>query len=149
MSAERKRILLAEIEDRIAVGLWQELYAQNATHDVLVARSADATRALLSSDRFALVVVRAQAHRASKVEELCAQLPNRAETRVAALLDSDPRHSSEALYTAGADRVLNGGAPLDRLAAELVEASGWSTVLYGRLEQLCAPDLIQSLCLAR
>jgi hypothetical protein len=149
MSAERKRILLAELEDRLAIGLWQGLYARNTTHDVLVARSADTARALLQSDRFALVVTRAQAHKANKLEELCANLPSRAQTRIAALLDSDPRHSTEALYTAGADRILNATAPSERLAEELVEASQWNTLLCGELEQLCAPDLIQSLCLAR
>ena len=41
--AGRKRILLAELDDRLAISLLARLYEHNRTHDVLLSRTADVT----------------------------------------------------------------------------------------------------------
>ena len=47
--AGRKRILLAELDDRLAISLLARLYEHNRSHDVLLSRTADVTHALLTT----------------------------------------------------------------------------------------------------
>ena len=147
--SERKRILLSELEDELTLDLIRPLYEHNRTHDVLLARTADVTRALLQSERFAAVVLRASSHRPHTLSELSARFGSSGQTRFVAVSDPDSSSQLGPLYAAGADRVVAGSSRVDALADEIVAASQTEPLLSGRLEQLGAADLIQCMCMSR
>jgi hypothetical protein len=148
-AARRKRILLAELDDRLAVSLLARLYEHNRTHDVLLARSADVTQALLQAERFDVVVSHAHPSNPGVLAQLQERLPSPSDTRLVALIDAEVGASSGSLYAAGADAVHRIGTPTAALADDIVRTSLAPTLLQGRLDQVGAPELIQMLCLCR
>jgi uncharacterized protein DUF4388 len=147
--APRKRILLAELDDRLAVSLLARLYEHNRTHDVLLSRTADVTQALIQRERFNVVVIHAHASEPSDLSLLQEQLHDASDTRLMALIDADVGTASGPLYAAGADSVRAVGTPKSALAGEIVRVSNAATLLRGRLDQIGAPEVIQMLCLGR
>lgn len=147
-SADRKRILLAELDDRLAIALLVRLYEHNRSHDVLLSRTADVTHALLAAERFDVVVIRAHPSKPGDLAQLDTELRG-ARTRLVALIDAPSDAASAQLYAAGADSVRQLGAPSSELADEIIRVSRAEAVLEGRLDQVGAPDLIQMLCLCR
>jgi hypothetical protein len=149
VASERKRILLSELEDELALALIRPLYEHNRSHDVLLARTGDVARTLLQNERFAAVVVHAQPGKLHLLNELCTRFAAGGQTRFIVLSDGDASGSSAALYDAGADRVLSSATTAEALASEIIGASLAEPVLAGRLEQLMPADLIQCLCMSR
>jgi hypothetical protein len=147
-TTERKRVLLAELDDRMAISLLVRLYEHNRSHDILLSRTADVTNALAQLERFSAVVVRAHPSKPSDLEQLRARLQGATSTRLIALLDADTADTG-ALYAAGADSILRATSSVKQLADEILLASNLNTLLEGSLEQLGAPELIQILCLCR
>jgi hypothetical protein len=147
--AGRKRILLAELDDRLAISLLARLYEHNRTHDVLLSRTADVTHALLSTERFNLIVTRAHPSKPGDIAQLESELRNVTDTRFVALIDAEVDASAAALYAAGADCVRQISTPTTELADEIIRVSRADTLLEGRLDQVGAPELIQMLCLCR
>jgi hypothetical protein len=147
--SERKRILLSELEDELTLDLIRPLYEHNRTHDVLLARTADVTRALLQGERFAAVVLRASSLRPHTLSELSTRFGGGGQTRFVAVSDPDSSALLGPLYAAGADRVVAGSSRVDTLADAIVAASQSEPLLSGRLEQLGAADLIQCMCMSR
>jgi hypothetical protein len=147
--SERKRILLSELEDELTLDLIRPLYEHNRTHDVLLARTADVTRALLQSERCAAVVLRASSHRPHALSELAGRYGAGGQTRFVAVSDPETGSALGPLYLAGADRVVAGSSPVDTLADEIIAASQTEPLLSGRIEQLGPTDLIQCMCMSR
>jgi uncharacterized protein DUF4388 len=148
-SAARKRILLAELDDRLAISLLARLYEHNRTHDVLLARTADVTQALLQSERFHVIVTHAHPSEPGEVSRLHDQLGSVTDARIVALIDAEVGASSASLYVAGADavyRIVNATA---ELADAIIRVSHADVLLQGRLDRIGAPELIQMLCLCR
>jgi uncharacterized protein DUF4388 len=146
---ERKRILLSELEDELALDLIRPLYEHNRTHDVLLARTAEVARVLLQGERFSAVVLRCQPGKLAALNDLSTRHGNGGHTRFVAVSDADGSSSFAGLCGAGADRVVPGSTRIDALADEIIAASLAEPVLAGRLEQLQASDLIQCLCMSR
>ena len=72
--AVRKRILLAELDDRLAISLLARLYEHNRYYDVLLSRTADVTRALLQTERFSVAVTHAHPSKPGDVAHLESEL---------------------------------------------------------------------------
>ncbi len=147
--AGRKRILLAELDDRRTISLLARLYEHNGTHDVLPSRTADVTRALLETERFDVIVLHTQPSHPGRVALLESSLPHGANTRILALTDTEVDASAAALYVAGADSVRPLSTPTAELADEIIRVSRAETLLEGRLDQVGAAELVQMLCLGR
>jgi hypothetical protein len=147
--ARRKRLLLAELEDRMAIALFTRLYEHERIHDVLLSRTADVTNALLETDRFHVVVIRAHTSKPGDIAQLEARLRRSGGARILALIDSEVNASAAMLYAAGADSVRQVSTPIAELAVEINRVAQTDTLLEGRLEQMGAPELIQTLCLCR
>jgi len=145
----RKRILLAELDDRLALALLARLYEHNRTYDVLLSRTADVTQALLDSERLHVVVIHAHPSKPGDIAQLEAQLRRAGDTRIVALIDAPVDATAAALYAAGADSVRQLGTPIDELADEVLRVSRADTLLEGSLDQVGSADLIQMLCLCR
>lgn len=147
--SERKRILLSELEDELTLDLIRPLYEHNRTHDVLLARTADVTRALLQNERYAAVVLRASSHRSHALSELAQRHGAGGQTRFVAVSDAEQSAALGPLYLAGADRVVPGSSRVDTLADEIIAASQTEPLLSGRIEQLGTAELIQCMCMSR
>lgn len=147
--AGRKRILLAELDDRLAISLLARLYEHNRSHDVLLSRTADVTHALLATERFNAVVIHAHPSKPGDISQLESELRSVTDTRIVALIDSEVDASAATLYAAGADSVRQLGTPTSELADEIIRVSRADTLLEGRLDQVGAPELVQMLCLCR
>lgn len=147
--AGRKRILLAELDDRLAISLLARLYDHNRSHDVLLSRSSEVTRALLAAERFNVIVIHAHPNKPRDIAQLESELRSVTDTRIVALIDAEVNATSASLYAAGADSVRQLGTPTTELAEEIIRVSRADTLLEGRLDQVGAPELIQMLCLCR
>jgi hypothetical protein len=147
--AGRKRILLAELDDRLAISLLARLYEHNRSHDVLLSRTADVTRALLATERFNVVVIHAHPSKPGDISLLENGLRSVTDTRIVALIDSEVGATAADLYAAGADSVCQLSTPTSDLAEEVIRVSCADTLLEGRLDQVGAPELVQMLCLCR
>lgn len=147
--SDRKRILLAELDDRMAIALLTRLYDHNRTLDVLLSRTADVTSALVRTENFHAIVTRAHPGKPSDVAQLRAQLRRSGDTRVLALIDSEVGANSGALYAAGADTVLETSAAIQTIVNGCLRLARSESLLEGQLDQLGAPELIQILCLCR
>jgi hypothetical protein len=147
--AGRKRILLAELDDRLAISLLARLYEHNRSHDVLLSRTADVTHALLATERFNAVVIHAHPSKPGDLSQLESELRSVTDTRIVALIDAEVDASAAALYAAGADSVRQVSTPVSELAEEIIRVSRADTLLEGRLDQVGAPELVQMLCLCR
>jgi hypothetical protein len=145
----RKRILLAELEDRLALSLLARLYEHNRSHDVLLSRTADVTRTLLQAERFSVVVIHAHPSKPSDIAQLETQLGSVGDTRIVALIDSEPDANAASLYASGADSVHAITTATAELADEVIRVSRADTLLEGRLDEVGTPELIQMLCLCR
>jgi hypothetical protein len=147
--AGRKRILLAELDDRLAISLLARLYEHNRSHDVLLSRTADVTHALLATERFNAVVIHAHPSKPGDLAQLESELRSVTDTRLVALIDGEVGATAAALYAAGADSVRQVTSPTSELAEEIIRVSRADTLLEGRLDQVGAPELVQMLCLCR
>jgi hypothetical protein len=147
--AGRKRILLAELDDRLAISLLARLYDHNRSHDVLLSRTADVTHALLATERFNVIVIHAHPSKPGDIAQLESELRSVTDTRIVALIDAPVNATAASLYAAGADSVRQLGTPTAELADEIIRVSRADTLLEGRLDQVGAPELIQMLCLCR
>jgi hypothetical protein len=147
--AGRQRILLAELEDRLALSLLARLYEHNRSHDVLLSRTADVTQALLRAERFSVVVIHAHPSKPGDIAQLETELGRVGDTRIVALIDSEPDESAASLYAAGADSVHSIATATAELADEVIRVSRADTLLEGRLDEVGPPELIQMLCLCR
>jgi hypothetical protein len=147
--AGRKRILLAELEDRLAISLLARLYEHNRTYDVLLSRTADVTQALLQMERFSVIVIHAHPSKPIDIAQLATELRGVSDTRIVALIDAEPDESATALYAAGADAVRQITSATADLAEEVIRVSRADTLLEGRLDEVGTPELIQMLCLCR
>jgi hypothetical protein len=147
--ARRKRILLAELDDRLAISLLARLYEHNRLYDVLLSRTADVTHQLLQTERFNVIVIHAHPSKPGDIAQLEGELRSVADTRIMALIDAEVDSTAASLYAAGADSVRQTGTPTSELADEIVRVSRADTLLEGRLDQVGAPELIQMLCLCR
>lgn len=147
--AGRKRLLLAELDDRLAISLLARLYEHNRSYDVLLARTADVTQALLQSERFHVVVIHAHPGKPGDIALLESDLREVADTRIVALIDGEVDAAAASLYAAGADSVRRLSTPAAELTEEILRVSRADTLLEGRLDQVGAPELIQMLCLCR
>ena len=145
----RKRILLAELDDRLAISLLARLYEHNRSYDVLLSRTADVTRALLGTERFSVVVIHAHPSKPGDITQLERELRSVTDTHIVALIDGEVKASSAVLYAAGADSVRQSSTPTTELAEEVIRVSRADTLLEGRLDQVGAPELVQMLCLCR
>jgi uncharacterized protein DUF4388 len=148
-SAARKRILLAELDDRLAVSLLARLYEHNRTHDVLLSRTAIVTQALLETERFHVIVTHAHPSDPGDISRLHDQLSGVADARIVALIDAEVGASSASLYVAGADAVHRIVTATAELADAIIRVSQADTLMQGRLDEIGAPELIQMLCLCR
>jgi hypothetical protein len=148
MTHGRKRILLAELDDRLAISLHSRLYEHNRTFDVLLSRTADVTRALLASETFEVVVIHAHPSKPGDIAQLEEQL-RRHGTRIVALIDLAVDAAATALFAAGADSVLSLGGPGPDLCEEILRVAHTDTLLEGRLDQVGTAELIQMFCLCR
>src|SRR5690606_9067715 len=146
-STQRKRVLLAEMSDRLTLSVFRRLFEINQTHDVLIARTPDVTRQLVSSDRLSAVVVQARAAQPGSLRTVRELLGDDSDTRIVTVVDSGSVEEAEPLYSEGADLVLGGSASVKQLVDTIVQASNTPTVLSGCLTQLGVPDLLQILCL--
>jgi len=147
--AARKRILLAELDDRLAISLLARLYEHNRAYDVLLSRTADVTHNLLQMERFRVVVIHAHPSKPGDITQLESDLRSTGEARIVALIDGEVDASAAALYAAGADSVQRASLPTAELADEVLRVSSADTLLEGRIDQVGAPELIQMLCLCR
>jgi len=147
--AGRKRILLAELDDRLAISLLARLYEHNRTHDVLLSRTADVTQALLATERFNVVVIHAHPSKPGDIALLEKTLRSVTNTRIVALIDAEVDAAVAPLYAAGADSVRQLSTSQSELAEEVIRVSSEDTLLEGRLDQVGAPELVQMLCLCR
>jgi len=147
--AGRKRILLAELDDRLAISLLARLYEHNRSYDVLLSRTADVTQALLQAERFSVIVMHAHPSKPIEVVQLAADLRGASDTRIVALTDGEPDESCASLYAAGADSVRQLTTAAAELAEEVIRVSRADTLLEGRIDQVGTPELIQMLCLCR
>jgi hypothetical protein len=147
--AGRKRILLAELDDRLAISLLGRLYEHNRLYDVLLSRTADVTHQLLQTERFNVVVIRAHPSKPGDIAQLESELRSVTDTRIVALIDAEVDATAASLYAAGADSVQQISTPTSELADEIIRVSRADTLLEGRLDQVGAPELIQMLCLCR
>ena len=148
MTHSRKRILLAELDDRLAISLLSRLYEHNRTFDVLLSRTADVTQALLASERFEVVVIHAHPSKPGDIAQLEEQL-RRHGTRIVALIDLAVDAAATALFAAGADSVRSLGASGPDLSEEILRVANNDTLLEGRLDQVGTAELIQMFCLCR
>lgn len=148
MTQSRKRILLAELDDRLAISLLARLYEHNRTFDVLLSRTADVTRDLLASEHFEVVVIHAHPSKPGDIAQLEEQL-RRHGTRIVALIDLAVDAAATALFAAGADSVRSLGASGPDLAEEILRVANTDTLLEGRLDQVGTAELIQMFCLCR
>lgn len=146
--AGRQRLLLAELEDPLALSLLAKLYEHNDSYDVLLSRTADVTRALLLGERFHLLVTPARPSEPSAIARLAGEL-NVGTPRIVALVDGEVGEDAASLYASGADSVRQITTAVSELADEIVRVARADTVLEGRLDQVGAPELIQMLCLCR
>lgn len=149
MPAGRKRILLAELDDRLAIALLARLYEHNREYDVLLSRTADVTHALLQTERFHVVVIHAHPSKPSDIAQLEGELRRISDTRVVALIDGPVDASAASLYAAGADSVRQLSASVPELGEEILRISRAETLLQGSIEQVGTAELIQMLCLCR
>jgi hypothetical protein len=147
--AGRKRLLLAELDDRLAISLLARLYEHNRLYDVLLSRTADVTHQLLQTERFNVIVIHAHPSKPGDIAQLESELRRVTDTRIVALIDGEVDATAAALYAAGADSVRQIGTPTAELADEIIRVSRADTLLEGRLDQVGAPELIQMLCLCR
>lgn len=145
----RKRILLAELEDRLALSLLARLYEHNRTYDVLLSRTADVTQTLLQAERFSVVVIHAHPSKPGDIALLETELARAGDTSIVALIDSAPDANAASLYAAGADSVHPITTAAAELADEVIRVSRADTLLEGRLDEVGTPELIQMLCLCR
>lgn len=145
----RKRILLAELEDRLALSLLARLYEHNRTYDVLLARTADVSHALLQTERFNVVVVHAHPSKPGDITQLETELGSAGDPRIVALIDGEPDANAASLYAAGADSVRQITTATADLADEVIRVSRADNLLEGRLDEVGTPELIQMLCLCR
>ena len=146
--AGRQRLLLAELEDPLALSLLAKLYEHNDSYDVLLSRTADVTRALLLGERFHVLVTPARPSEPSAIARLAGEL-NVGTPRIVALVDGEVGEDAASLYASGADSVRQITTAVSELADEIVRVARADTVLEGRLDQVGAPELIQMLCLCR
>jgi hypothetical protein len=144
-SSVRKKILLAELDDRMALVLLARLYEHNRTLDVLLSRTADVTSELTKTETFHAIVTRAHPGKPSDVQ----QLRDAARARILALIDGEVGVDSGVLYAAGADTVLATRTPVELIAGEALRLARSEALLEGQLDQLGAPELVQILCLCR
>lgn len=148
MTHSRKRILLAELDDRLAISLLSRLYEHNRTFDVLLSRTADVTQALLAHERFEVVVIHAHPSKPGDIAQLEEQLWRQG-TRIMALIDLAVDAAATALFAAGADSVLSLGTPGRDLCEEILRIANADPLLEGRLDQVGTAELIQMFCLCR
>lgn len=147
--AGRKRILLAELDDRFAISLLARLYEHNRSYDVLLSRTADVTQALLQTERFSVIVIHAHPSKPTDIALLDTELRSISDTRIVALIDGEVNENAAALYAAGADSVRQITSATADVADEVIRVSRADTVLEGRLDEVGTPELIQMLCLCR
>ena len=146
-STQRKRVLLAELSDRLALSVFRRLFEINQTHDVLISRTPEVTEQLISSDRFSAIVVQARTPQPETLSKARTLLGDDSDTRIVAVVDTSNLEEAESLFSDGADLVLGGNASVKQLVDTIVQASNTPTVLSGCLTQLGVPDLLQILCL--
>jgi uncharacterized protein DUF4388 len=148
MTQSRKRILLAELDDRLAISLHSRLYEHNRTFDVLLSRTADVTQDLIDGEQLELVVIHAHPSKPGDIARLEEQLRRRG-TRIVALIDAAVTTAASSLYAAGADSVRSLGSAGADLCEEILRVARTDTLLEGRLDQVGTAELIQMFCLCR
>jgi hypothetical protein len=144
----RKRLLLAELEDRLALGLLKKCYEANRTHDAFVARTPEVTRNLLQTYRFDAVVVRAHCQNPEGLMRVREGSAENAQTRTIAVIGDEPATEAEHLYALGADLIVRASHAPQRIGEFALKACNQPTVLSGSLNQMTVPDLLQVLCLS-
>ena len=138
-------VVVAELDDDLALDLFGYLYRNHPELDVRLARDREALTVTLARDEPAVVVVPVGTDLAAiRLAADCA--PG---ARTIAVGPTPLGERRNAAYCAGADRVIAPLIPVARLAERIVEATERRTVLSGRLEHLPPADLIQTFCLAR
>jgi ActR/RegA family two-component response regulator len=147
--SERKRVLLAELDDKLALQTFRRLFDENRVYDVLFARTVEVTAALLQSDVFDVIVMQTHLANPAGLLRVRNALSVGSKTRLVAVTLDGPSAESDHMYALGADALFSTSASARVLADGVRKASHQPDVLAGTLDQMAVSDLLQILCLCR